>query len=155
MDGDGRSIRDGRHSLIVAGPAVVEWAARRTNDRGEWGLAVGIGQERDGTLEAAAVYNGWNGADLCIHLVVEGRLSRASVTECLWRYPFVQVGARRLSAYIAAANDRCRRLAVHAGFRWEATLKGAHRTGDLMIYVLTPDRAQRTVKRYAESVTTH
>lgn len=153
MDGDGCSLRIGRRPVIVAGPEVVEWAAKRTNDRGSWGQAVGIGQERGGRLEAAAIYNGWNGADLCIHLVIDGRLTRASVTECLWRYPFEQVKARRLSAYIAAANTRCRKLAEHAGFEWEATLKGAHRTGDLMIYRLTPERAKAEVLKY-ESVTT-
>lgn len=154
MGGDGCSIRNWRRPLIVAGPAVVEWAAKRTNERGAWGLAVGIGQQRGGKLEAAAVYNGWNGADLCIHLVIDGRLTPASVTECLWRYPFETVKARRLSAYIAESNARCRKLAEHAGFRLEARLQDAHRTGDMLIYVLTPERAAQTVRRY-ESVTTH
>ena len=123
--------------MIVIGPGVVEWVAKRTNEYGNFGSAVGIGWQRNGKLTCGVVYNDFNGANINMHVASEGAswLTR----EFLWTvfdYPFNQAKVKRVTALIGEGNAAARRFNEHIGFTMEARLKDAHPTGDLLIYVL-------------------
>lgn len=99
-----------------------------------------IGQQRDGQLIAGAVFEGYSGPNIWVHLA--GRpgghwLTRRFIAACM-RYAFVVCGCQRLSAYVMDSNAPCKRFIGHFGFRLEARLRGAASDGgDLLIYVLT------------------
>lgn len=108
-----------------------------------------IGQSRDGRLMAGAVFEGYNGRNVWVHLAGEpgGRwLSRRFLTACM-RYVFVVLGCARLSAYVNESNWPSRRFTQHFGFREEARLKGAAKDGgDVLIYVLTREDCRHALE---------
>ena len=98
-----------------------------------------IGLRRDGDLVAAAVYEGFNGQNMWVHLC--GVPGRRWMTRDFLRagfgYPFLVCGVQRLSGYVNASNLEARRLNEHFGYRQEAVLAGAAPDGgDVLIYVM-------------------
>jgi RimJ/RimL family protein N-acetyltransferase len=98
-----------------------------------------IGLARDGKLVAGAVYEGFNGVNMWVHVAgLPGRswLNREFL-KAGFRYPFIQCGVKRLSGYVNASNTDARRFDEHVGFKEEARLRGAAPDGgDVIIYVM-------------------
>lgn len=123
---------------IVTGPQVVEWVAKRTNEYGNFGAAVGIGVELNGELIGGVVYNEYNGPNMCMHTAaVSGSpwLTRETLRRFFY-YPFVQMRCNRVTALVGQGNVKSRKLVEGVGFTFEAALEGAHPTGDLIVYRL-------------------
>ena len=121
---------------IVIGQQVVDWVASRTNS--DYGKAVGFGIDRDGQLIAGVVFNDYNGVNIDMHVASDGS-KRWMTKELLWMvfdYAFNQAKVNRITGLVAATNVAARRFDEHIGFTLEATLKGAHPEGDLLVYVL-------------------
>ena len=98
-----------------------------------------IGLRRDGELVAGAVYEGFNGRNIWVHLAgLPGRcwLNRKFL-QAGFHYPFVTCGVERLSGYVNESNTDARRFDEHVGFKEEARLKGAAPDGgDVILYVM-------------------
>lgn len=125
--------------MIVTGQAVVEWVAKRTNEYGNFGSAVGIGWKRHGALVAGVVYSDFNGANMLMHVASdESRhwLTREYLRVC-FDYPFNQAKVKRVTGLVGEGNMAARRFDEHLGFVLETRLKDAHPTGDLLVYCMT------------------
>lgn len=99
----------------------------------------GVGLEKDGELIAGALYEGYNGHNVWVHLA--GAPGRKWMNrQFLWygfHYPFNEMGVKRLSGYVNASNTDARRLNEHLGYEEEARLKGAAPDGgDVILYVM-------------------
>lgn len=99
----------------------------------------GVGLEKDGELIAGALYEGYNGHNVWVHLA--GAPGRKWMNrQFLWygfHYPFNEMGVKRLSGYVNASNTDARRLNEHLGYEEEACLKGAAPDGgDVILYVM-------------------
>lgn len=124
--------------MIVTGKDVVDWVAKRTNEFGSFGTDIGIGWEKNGEIVAGVAYADWNGVNIVAHIASDGS-KRWMTRQYLWTifdYPFVQAGVNRVTVLIGEDNKASRNLAEHLGFELETTLKGAHPSGDLLVYVL-------------------
>ena len=102
----------------------------------EWGpWAQAIGYERNGELLAVAVYNNLSESDISMHVAaLHGR--KWCVPEFLsaaFRYPFVQLGLRRVTAFVPATNERALKLDRHLGFVYEGRMREAGPDGEDMI----------------------
>ena len=100
---------------------------------GEWFEAIGL--ERDGVLAAVVVYTFWSGADIAMHVAaVPGRrwLTRGFL-RAVFRYPFVQLGCRRVTGYVPALNADALRFDAHLGFRREGVMREALDNGEDVI----------------------
>lgn len=124
---------------IVSGKFVVEWVAKKTNEFGNFGCAVGIGlQEWKGKnweLIAGVAYSDFNGVNIQMHVAAEG--SRWMTREYLWTcfdYPFNQAKVERVTGLVGEGNKEARKFDEHLGFELETTLERAHPTGRLLIY---------------------
>lgn len=120
---------------LVAGDAVLDWVAARTNEYGRFGNGAALGWERRGRLVAGVVYADWNGPNVVCHIAAEGR--NWLVREYLWTifdYPFAQLKAKRITVCVGEGNNDSRRFVQHLGFEHEATLRLAHPSGDLIVY---------------------
>ena len=105
---------------------------------GNWSSYTAIGLERGGELIAGAVYDGYYGPSIQIHVAAQpGRVwLRRQWLHAAFAYPFNQLGCRRVTAPIDAGNFESIRLAQHLGFAYETCLKDAVPTGDLLYFVL-------------------
>ncbi len=121
--------------MIITGQRVVEWVARLTNEYGNYGAAVGIGQTRNGELNAGVVFNEWNGVNICAHI---SSVKGAYVgRELLWYgfyYAFEEIKVKRITGLVGEGNITARRFNEHLGFKIETRLKDAHPTGDMLVY---------------------
>lgn len=95
-----------------------------------------LGLERDGDLIAGVLYEGFNGYNVWMHSAIPGRLTREFL-RAAFRYPFEQLGCKRVSGYVEASNAKARRFNEHLGFKPEARLRGAASDGgDVILYVM-------------------
>lgn len=104
-----------------------------------WGNYNALGLVRGGHLVAGVIYNGYEGANVNIHVgAVQG--SRWMTKEFLYAtfdYPFNQLGRKRLSAYIRATNKRTIAFVKKLGFVYEGKLQDFYTDGgDMVIYGL-------------------
>lgn len=100
---------------------------------GEWFEAIGL--ERDGDLLAVVVYNLWSGADIAMHVAaMPGRrwMTRGFL-RAVFRYPFVQLGCRRVTGYVPASNADALRFDRHLGFVEEGRMREALPNGEDVI----------------------
>ena len=98
-----------------------------------------IGLRTDGELVAAAVYEGFNGVNMWVHLaaVPGARWMTRDYLRACFAYPFLVCGVQRLSGYVNDSNTAAIRLNLHFGYREEAALSGAAPDGgDVLIFVM-------------------
>ena len=112
------------------------WALERIGHAetwGEWYEAIGL--EEDGEEIAACVFNLYSAADVSMHIAaVPGR--RWMTRDFLWacfRYPFVQLGVRRVTGLVPASNADALRFDLHLGFKVEGRLREATEEGEDII----------------------
>lgn len=122
--------------MIVIGQYIVDWVAERTNSR--YCDAVGIGWECEGHLIAGVVYDQFNGVNMQMHVASDGtrRWLRREYLHACFDYPFNQAKVKRVTGLVGEGNIAAQRFDEHLGFVLETTLKGAHPSGDLLVYVL-------------------
>ena len=111
------------------------------------GVGIGLAEiEEDGAgmLIAGVWYEGYNGANMNIHVAaLPGR--RWMTREFLYAtfaYPFVQCNVRRLTGLVPESNTDAQRFDEHIGFTLETRLKEATPDGDLLVYRMFKDECR-------------
>lgn len=137
---------------LVIGRGVVEWVAKRTNEFGNFGTEVGIGWSRDGALVAGVAYADWNGPNVVCHIASDGskRWLTRRYLNVIFDYPFHQLQVKRITVCVGEGNSASRRFVEHLGFTLEATLKSAHPSGDLLVYVMYRQECRFLRELYAQ-----
>jgi RimJ/RimL family protein N-acetyltransferase len=95
-----------------------------------------IGLEENGDLIAVVLYNIYSGADIAMHIAaVQGRrwMTR-DYLRAAFRYPFVQLGCRRVSGFVPATNADAIRFNEHLGFKREGLMRNALWDDDVIVY---------------------
>jgi RimJ/RimL family protein N-acetyltransferase len=98
-----------------------------------------IGLRKDGELVAGAIFEGFNGRNVWVHLAGApgARWMTRDYLRACFAYAFLVCGVQRLSGYVDASNTQARKLNEHFGYRIEATLAGAAADGgDVLIYMM-------------------
>ena len=138
--------------MIVTGKSVVDWMISRGEEFSARD-AEGIGWHDGKRLVAGVAYTDYNGANLCMHVVaVPGK--RWLTREFLWTcfdYPFNQCKVKRVTGLVGEGNLQARRFDEHLGFERETTLKAAHPTGDLIVYVMWKRNCRFLGERYGQT----
>lgn len=103
-------------------------------------------------IAAGVIFEGFSGTNVYMHVAARADLKKRWLTrKYLWmcfHYPFVQLKCRRVTASVSSANKDCLKFVQALGFVHEATLEGAAKDGDLLVYVLwaTSERVQFLMK---------
>lgn len=110
---------------LFSGPGVVEWVESQL--QAEYAAnAVGIGWRRRGRFVAGLVFEGYNGANIFVHIAkLRGEPMPVDLIAAMFDYPFRQLGLRRISAMIADSNKQSKRFAKKLGGRLEGMLPEA------------------------------
>jgi len=134
---------------IVIGDEVTKWVSERSEGTFVPGLNPGIGLKRDGKIVGGVAYDGFNGANINIHVASDGSRSWLN-REFLWYvfyFPFVELGCKRVTGVVPSYNEGAIHFDEKVGFEFETTLKDAHPKGDLLIYKMTPDKCKWLARR--------
>jgi RimJ/RimL family protein N-acetyltransferase len=109
-----------------------------------WGEFEAIGLERNGELIAGTVYNHYTGPSVMTSIAgIPGRrwLTRGYLG-AIFRYPFVQLGCRRITACIETRNWQSLRFVKHLGFKYEGVLRHGAADDDLILLGMLRDECR-------------
>lgn len=112
-----------------------DWAKERIGvpSWGDWYET--IGWEKDGQLQAVAVFSHYCGPDVVLHVAaIPGkRWLRREVLRAVFRYAFIQLGVRRITSHIPETNKDSIRFNLHLGFHLEGVKRNGWWDGDMLI----------------------
>lgn len=122
---------------------VGQWVCARIGGSFDPTSATAIGLEKDGQLIAGVVFDHYNGRSVSMHVAGEGGhwMTRDYAKAC-FGYVFNQLKVGKVIGLVDSTNTAARRYDEHLGFRLEATITGAGKTGDLLIFTMTPEQCR-------------
>lgn len=125
--------------------AVARWAGERLRVA-DWGPCRAIGIVRGGDLVAGVVYSQYRHPNIEVSIATSARSwATPGAIRAIMRYPFVQLGCKRLTATTEATNQRARAFLCRLGFRQEGLHPDALPTGDAVTYGLLARDAARWI----------
>jgi RimJ/RimL family protein N-acetyltransferase len=111
--------------MIVYGAGVAQWVLNNNGNDA-------IGWMKDGRLVSGFAISECNGKNAFVHIRLEGRTSRQFWFAMVdWVYN--QIGCEKMTAPVAATNEKCLKLLRHMGWTQDAVLKdAAHDQSDML-----------------------
>ena len=124
--------------------AMMAWASEKLGRSLLGPMRVALGVIRDAELMAVVVFSEYNGPDIHASIVSTSPrwFTRAHLREIL-RYPFIQLGCKRITAVTDATNQSARSFLCRIGFRQEGIHTDAAPWGDTVSYGLLAADAAR------------
>lgn len=123
---------------------MARWAADQLKVENWVGLAGAIGVVRGSDIVAAAVFYNYRAPDIEIAFVTTNkRWATPQVVRGIFRYPFIQLGCKRITALTEVTNQPTRAFLCRLGFREEGYHVDAFLTGDGISYGLLRKDASR------------
>lgn len=117
---------------------IARWVQARLPDCTVFDNPAAFGVLRGGRLAAGILFHRYDARAGDIEIVLAAELPRWATRQVFWTafaFAFLQLGCRRVSARVNAANTRARRLIEGAGFVLEGLLREAgHDRGNVLIY---------------------
>lgn len=122
-----------------------QWAGSRIGIQ-DFGPSVAIGVARKSDIVAVAVFNNYRPPNIEITFVTSTPCwaTRQTISAIL-RYPFTQLGCKRLTAITEAKNQPARAFLCRLGFTQEGYHPDALPTGDAVTYGMLAKDAARWV----------
>lgn len=116
-------------------PAIAEYVAEKIGTGRKTDNFSAIGLVDGDKLVAGVVYTDFNGSNITAGIAGDGKswLTR----DFLWfmfHYPFIQAGAKRITACVEQTNIVSQQFVEKLGFELEFSMKDAGKTGDMLIY---------------------
>jgi RimJ/RimL family protein N-acetyltransferase len=132
--------------------ALGQWASERLDGRQFSPPFVAIGVAHRGRIVAAAVYNNFCHPDIHVTFVTSSpRWASPGAVAAIFRYPFRQLGCRRITAVTAESNDRARLFLERLGFRREGYHPDARIDGASISYGLLLRDAERWMRHHEQA----
>lgn len=123
--------------------ALSRWAGDQLGIR-DWGPCSAIGVVARGNLVAAAVFHCYRDPDIEISFVTtDKRWATPQTVRGIMRYPFIQLGCKRMTAITGATNQSTRTFLCRLGFRQEGYHRDAFHADDAVSYGLLRKDAAR------------
>lgn len=104
------------------------WARDRIDGIESWSdWYQAFGWETNGKIVAAVVYTNFSGSDIWMHCAIDckGKWLTRGALKAAFRYPFVQLGCRRVTGLVAARNKASLHWMKRVGFTYEGLRRDA------------------------------
>ena len=126
--------------------AIAAWAGERLGIS-DWGPCSAIGVIRNNSLAAAAVFHHYRHPDIEISFVTATRhWATPQTVRAVFRYPFIQLGCKRITAITKATNQPARAFLCRIGFRQEGVHPDVFENDDAISYGLLRRDAARWIE---------
>ena len=135
---------------IVSGEHVGRWVCKKLKACYEEG-AQGVGLERSGEITAGVCYENWNGRSIMCHIVIDQPITR-SYLFAIFHYPFEYLGVDKIIVPVVETNTESIRFVEKLGFSGEATLRGVHPDGDMILYTMKREDCRFLGARYGQGL---
>lgn len=125
-------------TIIFNKPFLVKWAdSRIPGDDHFPDNAPCMGVIRNGKIRAVAVFTQYTGNGICMNIASDGsgRWLTKSYLKCVFEFPFVYLGCRRVTGLVRVDNKAAQRFDEHLGFKKEGIIREGDDDGtDLILY---------------------
>ena len=131
--------------MILYGPkrVLLAWAREKLMVP-DFGPAAAIGIMRKGEIAAVAVFNHYQHPNIEISFArSDQNWATRDAIRAVFRFPFVQLGCKRLTATTEAKNQRTRAFLCRLGFREEGYHPDAYPSDDAVSYGMLAKDAAR------------
>ena len=128
--------------ICVDAHIIGPWVSERTGGTWVAGRGTAIGKVNDGAIQAGALYEDWNGANIMCHIAGQGNWATKNFLWMLFDYPFNQLGVKRITAPVASTNVKSINLVTRMGFKLECTLAQATPDGDMFLFRMFRDECK-------------
>ena len=120
---------------------LADWIGQKTN--GIYSPITGrfIGLELNGKLSAVTAFTDYNGSSIQMHVAIDPRINK-EYTQFCFRYPFNQLGVKKVIGLVESNNAKALRFDKHLGFIEEYVVKDAGRHGDIHILSMTREQCR-------------
>lgn len=123
--------------------ALAQWAALKLGAKG-FGPCVAIGVAHRNEIVAVAVYNDYSHPNIHITFVTSSpRWASKGAIRAIFRYPFVQLACKRITAVTEATNQPARAFLCRLGFKEEGRHPDCFDSGEGISYGLLRADAER------------
>lgn len=137
----------------VPNEILVRWVSERVGVE-DFGPCVTIGVVHNGGIVAVALYNKWLHPNIEVTFAVSSpRWASPGSVKAIFKYPFVQLGCKRVTATTHHTNDKARAFLVRLGFKQEGYHPDVFEDGDAVTYGLLRKDAERWLKDRHEQTT--
>ena len=134
-----------RSSIIISQPKdlIARWVQAKQDLENPWEhkySTIGYYDTKVQKLKAAVVFDRFtrgeedNYQDCCLHVAGEGLWATKEFLHAVFDYCFNQCGCVRVTGLVASTNTKARHFDEHIGFVYEATLKKALPSDDVIVY---------------------
>lgn len=124
---------------------IAHWAGARIGID-DFGPCVSIGVIHHGEIVAAAVYNQYRHPNIQVTFVTSSpRWASPGAIRAILKYPFVQLGCKRITAITEATNQPARAFLCRLGFKEEGFHPDSLPSGDSVTYGLLACDAVRWI----------
>lgn len=138
------------HDALLA-----RWAGERIGVD-DFGPCVAIGVLHKGEIVAAAIFNQYRHPNIQVTFVTASpRWASKGAIRAILKYPFVQVGCKRITAVTEATNQPARAFLCRLGFTQEGYHPDALASGDAVTYGLLANNAARWIAEEIPRVEKH
>lgn len=125
--------------------ALAHWAGARIGIA-DFGPCAAIGVAHRNEIVAAAIYHAYRHPNIEVTFVTSSpRWASPGAVRAILRYPFVQLGCRRVTAITEAMNQPARAFLCRLGFQQEGYHPDALPSGDAVTYGLLAHAAARWI----------
>ena len=124
--------------------AIANWVSDKLKMSGEWmGDHVAIGVIKNNQLIAGVVYYAYRWPNIEMACASESpRWLNKKNLFAFFKYPFYQLGCKRVTSIVDVDNERAIKFNEKLGFIRECTLKDANPSGDAHLYRMLIDECK-------------
>ena len=127
--------------MIVIGPGVGEWVAKRIQCHYDEFDSQALGWQTDGVITSGVIYEDWNQHSIVAHIACDKPMVKGYV-RAIFDYPFNQIGAKKIICPIPQFNVDSQSLCVKLGFAEEARIEDAHPSGAMIFYTMRKENCR-------------
>lgn len=130
---------------------LVKWAIQQLGIK-DYGLCQAIGVYHGSKIVAVAIYSEYRSPNIEITFVTSSpRWASPNAVRGILKYPFLQLGCKRITAITEATNQPARAFLCRLGFKLEGIHPDALPTGTAITYgLLRKDAARWIGEKYSE-----
>lgn|GEM_PF-661145 len=133
--------------LIVNGPEVGRWVAKRIQGGFCEDRTVAIGLKKDDDLIAGVIYENWNHQSIWCHIAIDGKIT-PSYLAAIFDYPFNIAQVEKIIVPVGSDNEESIRLVKKMGFTEEGRIKEGRLDGDIVFLTLNRKDCKYLGERY-------
>lgn len=120
--------------ILERRPDVYDFVKVKLEQESDWENYQTIGWEVNGSVTAGVVFTDYTGANIVANIAANPGIYMRDFICGVFRYAFIQLGCRRVTALCAAKNEKAHEFVEFLGFKREGYMRHGLEDDDIVLY---------------------